>query len=231
MRYLLPTGGKLHQSFTGILTTWQHRGIPQAIKQGALWAGDNCAFRGFDADRFIAWLTKMEPYRATCLFIVVPDKVADAAGTLDLWREWQPRLKGWPLAFVAQDGLEWEECWPVTESLTDYCYNHLANDSDEAWYACKAAWLRECSAFDTLFIGGSTAWKLSPTAQYFMELAVTAGLNVHVGRVNGLARYKHLLLIKGSENFTVDGTRIAFERDKAIKDWSEYQQLIPLFQL
>ena len=56
--------------------------------------------------RFVSWLGQMETYRDTCLFVAVPDVVADCGATMDRWREWSPRLTGWPLAFVAQDGQE-----------------------------------------------------------------------------------------------------------------------------
>lgn len=70
------------------------------------WAVDNGAFAGFDAGAFAAML---ERFRGApgCMWVAAPDVVADAAATFDRFREWEPRLHrdGWPVAFVAQDGL------------------------------------------------------------------------------------------------------------------------------
>lgn len=76
---------------------WPIEGIP--------WAADNGAFAGFDRAAFLKMLDRLEPWRDTCLFVASPDVVGDAEATLDLFREWAPRLTPWPLALVAQDGL------------------------------------------------------------------------------------------------------------------------------
>lgn len=89
-----------------MLTTYQHNGIPRGIRAGRAWAADNCAYTGFDAGRFFAWLPELVSYRATCLFVAVPDVVEDAAATLAQYGAYAPRLAGWPLAYVAQDGSE-----------------------------------------------------------------------------------------------------------------------------
>lgn len=89
----------------GIISTYQHEHVVLGIKQGMTWCADNCAFSGsFDPAKFLAWLEQVSPYRDTCLFVSVPDIVGNAAGTQRLWLEWQPKLAGWPLAFVCQDG-------------------------------------------------------------------------------------------------------------------------------
>jgi hypothetical protein len=104
MKFLVPVGGVTDNAF-GILTTYQHHGIVAGIRAGLVWAADNCAFSDkFDADRFVTWLEGMSEWRATCLFVVTPDVVGDSQATLRQWHKWQPRLTGWPLAFVCQDG-------------------------------------------------------------------------------------------------------------------------------
>jgi len=104
MKFLVPVGGVTDDAF-GVLTSYKHNGVPSGIVAGLPWAADNCAFGGaFDGGRFTEWLATMTPYRTTCLFVAVPDVVGDAAATLALWREWEPQLDGWPLAFVCQDG-------------------------------------------------------------------------------------------------------------------------------
>lgn len=42
----------------------------------------------------------------SCLFVTVPDVVGNARRTLELWRYRNEWASGWPLAFVAQDGIE-----------------------------------------------------------------------------------------------------------------------------
>jgi len=104
MQFLLPVGGVVDNRF-GILTSYQHGGVVVGVKAGMRWAADNCSFsKAFDPIKFITWLEQMTPYRDTCLFVTVPDVVADSEATRRLWEQWQPVLADWPLAFVAQDG-------------------------------------------------------------------------------------------------------------------------------
>lgn len=105
MRFLVPVGG-ITEGVHGILTSYQHKGIPAGIVAGLPWGGDNCAFTGFDALRFTEWLERMVPHRSTCLFIAVPDVVGDAPATLARYVAWSQAMEGWPLAYVAQDGSE-----------------------------------------------------------------------------------------------------------------------------
>lgn len=228
MKFLIPQGGDHDARFAGILTTYKHRGIPAAIKAGHPWAGDNCAFKNFKAAKFTAWLETMRPYRSTCLFIVVPDVVSNATKTLQMFYEWWPVLADWPLAFVAQDGQEWLE-WPTGEDITDYCYDHLTGDDDWSYYECQNEWLRDCTPWETLFIGGSTKWKLSQEAIDLIANAQSLGKRIHIGRVNHGKRYRHFALLPGAKDFTCDGTRARFDgRKKTLIAWSGYQSQPPL---
>ena len=116
MRFLVPVGG-ITEGVRGILTSYKHKGIPAGITAGLPWAGDNCAFTGFEAQRFTEWLQRMTPCRATCLFIAVPDVVGDAAATLARYVAWAEAMGGWPLAYVAQDGSEEHEIPPSASAL------------------------------------------------------------------------------------------------------------------
>lgn len=196
MRFLWPHGGEMPPQFAGVMTAPAHRGIPQSIRDGAPWAADNQAFtRGFRPDVFFPWLETMQPHRARCLFVVVPDTVGDARATLALWHRWRADFAGWPLAYVAQDG---------ADSIPP--------------------------GASTLFIGGTTAWKLSRDAESVIRLAQSRRLHVHVGRVNWGARYRHFRLMPGSETFTCDGTRARFDglRQTEIA-WTGYQSQLPLW--
>lgn len=130
--------------------------------QPGRWAMDNGCFVGLDAG---AYMEMLYAYRLKpgCLFVTVPDKVADAATTRYLWKFWAPivRAAGHKPAFVAQDGLRpdgvpWDE-------------------------------------MGALFIGGSTAYKESPAAAALIGYAQAIGMWAHVGRVNGQRRYRMML--------------------------------------
>jgi hypothetical protein len=198
MKFLLPVGGVTNHLF-GILTSPAHPGIPSGIVSGMPWAADNDAFKkGFNPDVFFSWLETMRPYRDTCLFVAVPDVPYDAEATLDNFKRWSPELLGWPLAFVAQDGLE---------ELPDLEYS-------------------------TLFIGGSTEYKLSNTVGRLTQDARKIGKRIHIGRVNYKERYDHFALLEGSEEFTCDGTRPRFEGvKKTIIAWSRYMAQRPLHRV
>lgn len=141
------------------------------------WAGDNGEFTQTaktDAEKKIAFRAmlaqpELKANAATCLFIVAPDKLAvladgtvigDAQGTLDQFPEWAAEIKaaGFPVAFVAQDGLE---------NLLD---------------------LVPWDLVDVLFLGGSTEWKLGEGARICTAAAKARGKRVHMGRVNSYKR-------------------------------------------
>lgn len=67
---------------------------------------DNGAFAGFNPDPFLALVKREESARDLCRFVAVPDVVGSARRTLEVFNHWSRQLKGWPLALVAQDGLE-----------------------------------------------------------------------------------------------------------------------------
>jgi len=192
MRFLLPVGGIVDRRF-GILTTPGHKGIPIGIVEGMDWAADNQAFtKGFDPVTFFEWLASMEQYRATCLFVPVPDVVGDAGLTLTYFGLWRYRFVDWPVAFVAQDGQE-----------------HLSFPDPALW--------------DTLFIGGSTFWKLTDGAAACIKRAQTLGKRIHVGRVNWAERYDHFAAFEGSEEWTCDGTRTRYDGTRrTVEAWAEY---------
>ena len=180
-----------------MLTSYAHKGTPLGIIQGAPWAADNCAFTGFDAERFYPWLKSMEQHKATCLFVTVPDAVGDAVATIALWNQHAPQLTDWPLAFVAQDG---QESLPLP------------------------------SGFNTLFVGGTTAWKESQAAINVIRRAQAMGKRIHIGRVNYRRRYNLFRVLEGSEEWTCDGTRMRYEgSERTHNAWNGYMAQPPLF--
>jgi hypothetical protein len=72
----------------------------------AHFAIDNGSFSQFVRKEFLSLLKREQPCVELCRFLVVPDVVANARRTLEVFRYWQFRLTGWPLALAAQDGLE-----------------------------------------------------------------------------------------------------------------------------
>jgi hypothetical protein len=78
----------------------------RAVCEGRKFAIDNSAFSRFDAKRFMAIIEREKENRDKCLFVSVPDVVASARRTLEVFHYWYPKLNGWPLALVAQDGIE-----------------------------------------------------------------------------------------------------------------------------
>jgi hypothetical protein len=127
----------------------------------ARWAADNAAFSRFDGDAYEAMLDVIAPYGAGCLFVTVPDVVADADATLGLWDKWAWRVArlGLRTAYVLQDG--------VTERMVPW---HTA---------------------DALFIGGTTAFKLSAEARDLAQRGKALGKWIHMGRVNTGPRLRY----------------------------------------
>ena len=163
--------------------------IGNRIPDGVLWAADNGRFsapqRYTDA-KFLAWLDGKP--RERCLFATAPDVVGDAKATLALSAPMfaSIRAAGYPVALVAQDGLE-----------------NLPVPWDD---------------FDALFIGGSTAWKLSTAAADLAGEAHRRGKWVHMGRVNSLRRLKYADAI-GCDS--ADGTVLKHDPKRPVGEWSE----------
>jgi hypothetical protein len=107
--------------FFGVLISPRQRGTPERnLWPGCVWAADNDAFSGFDPEAFISMLAQYADHRASCRFVAVPDVVADAAATRARFDRWSPVVAthGYPLAFVAQDGLTIAACpWEQFDAL------------------------------------------------------------------------------------------------------------------
>lgn len=136
------------------------------IARKRMWAIDNDCFNQFDADAYIRILAAIrgkyyEPTMEGCLFVTLPDVVADAKATRELWDAWWDDVRAYdmPLAFVAQDG--------ITSKMVPWDQMHA------------------------LFLGGTTAWKLGPEAAYLTKLARRLYLWVHMGRVNSRRRLRY----------------------------------------
>ena len=86
--------------------------------------------------------------------------------------------------------------------------------------------------YDTLFVGGTTEWRLSPAAVSVIRRAQSAGKHIHIGRVNWGKRYRYFRMMKGSDSWTCDGTRARFDgRDNTKRAWASYMAQAPLFYI
>jgi hypothetical protein len=70
------------------------------------WAIDNGGYKRLDIAAFDALLARETHHKANCLFVAAPDIVGSAQRTLELFTRWHPKLEGWPVALVCQDGQE-----------------------------------------------------------------------------------------------------------------------------
>jgi len=234
MMYLWPQAGDISHLPTGfgVMSRPSDKTIPQGVQEGRVFAIDNEAFtRGFDPERFFRFLEQLAPYREQTLFVVAPDVVADAAATLALFEQWAPQIqaRGFPVAFVLQDGQEDLE-WPMTADLTDWlgAQEDLDPGDDAAYWEASQAWERECVAFDALFVGGTTQYKLGPETAECIRWAKRLGLWVHVGRVNSLTRFKYFQLL-GADS--CDGTFPCYAPDTAARRLTRAVQQPELLRL
>jgi hypothetical protein len=142
---------------------------------GKPWAGDNGCFKAFDPYAFERMLQYFRPYQDQCLFITAPDRVGDAATTLQWFPLWSLILRqhyGYKVALVAQDGLT----------------------------VPTVPW----ATLDALFIGGTTAFKESREAATLGAYAKARGKWLHMGRVNTKRRLK-LALAMGCDSLDGSG--------------------------
>lgn len=83
-----------------------------------------------------------------------------------------------------------------------------------------------------LFIGGTTEWKESAGAIAMIKAGQERGLHIHIGRVNWARRYRLFSVLKGSHEFTCDGTRQRFEGTaRTMEAWHGYMAQKPLITI
>ena len=83
-------------------------GLNDALKSGWQWMMDNNNFNAkFTAEVWIKALLKYLPYKKTCIGIPIPDTVGDALATIRQFSQYWRIVHdlGYPVAFVAQDGI------------------------------------------------------------------------------------------------------------------------------
>ncbi len=178
----------------GILTTPAHAGIPVGIVAGMRWAADNEAYS-----------RGFDPTRFfSWLAQMEPYKhtclfvpVPDVVGNSVATLS---SFRNWAVRFNG---------WPLA---------FVAQDGQENLP------LPDSSTWSTLFVGGSTEWKESMAAVTVIRRAQAMWKQIHIGRVNWGRRYRLFSLLRGSEEWTYDGTRSRFDGiTKTIHAWKTYQ--------
>lgn len=135
----------------------------EALNAGCLWMLENNRFtKRFTESKWLHWLNRLEPWRDTCIAIVVPDVPFSAAGTLEQFRQYShvPKMHGYPVALVTQNGM----------TINDITWNEI----------------------DTLFLGGDDEHKRGVDGQRLAFEAKHRGKWLHIGRCNsGQAMVEH----------------------------------------
>lgn len=142
-------------------------------------------------ERWFAWLTKHREHAARALWATAPDVVGDAAATLARSLPFLPMIRA--LGYPA------------------------ALVGQDGLELLDVPW----DAFDVLFLGGSTEWKLSPAAAQLAAEARARGKGVHMGRVNSRRRW---LLAETFGCDTADGTFLAFGPDQNLERMRMWQR-------
>jgi len=178
--------------------------IAPIARAGQPWGADNDALAGIKPDAYLAMLDAIaRAPRNHLKFVAVPDAVERTPagivgsweGTRWLWRCWRPAL-------VAR-GL------PAAIVLQDG-----ATPESVPWDELAA-----------VFVGASTRWKLSRSAELLIRMARSRGLWTHVGRVNTMGR---LARVEAMGAHSIDGSQFSRWPDRYIPPFLarlEYQQL------
>lgn len=169
-------------------------------RAGWLWAADNGCFSAPWDEDRWARWLDSDLPRSGCLFATVPDEAGDHDSTLQLWHDHAATVRSFR--------------YPL------------------AFVAQDGATIRNVpwDELDTLFIGGTTAWKLGAEVTELIGMAKQLGKWVHIGRVNSRRRF---LAFAGAGADSADGTFLAFGPDTNLPlllGWVDQQRKqLPLF--
>lgn len=188
-----------------------------AVPTGALWCADNGLGPGAGKGAagvgalpdplWLDWVASRPWPRELCRFVVAPDIVADAPGTLARSAPWLPQVRalGYPVALVAQNGIEALEIpWDTFDALflggVAECPLHGPTlDPLRGPKGSQRIYCPKCGS--QLF-----EWKLSETARALSREAKARGKWLHMGRVNSLKRLR-IAMSFGCDS--VDGTLLS----------------------
>jgi len=95
---------------TGLLGMIANPASGNRVEAGIDWCADNAMYTGQypGDDAYLGWLAARAPHVGRCACATAPDVVSDDAATLARSQPMLPpiRAAGYPVALVAQDGLE-----------------------------------------------------------------------------------------------------------------------------
>ena len=179
----------------GIMTTPGHKGIPAGIVAGMDWAADNQAF----TQGFEPGV--FFPWLKSMLpyretCLFVP--LPDWVGDAAVTIR---NFNMWRYKFTG---------WPCA---------FVAQDGQENLdFPDPRLWI-------TLFVGGTTEWKVSEAAYSVIQEAQRLEKYIHIGRVNWWKRYQHFAGMPGAERWTFDGTRTRYDgTQKTVEAWADYME-------
>lgn len=176
-----------------LLTPNNGNSMQSILKTGLPWAADNAAFSNFDSDKYMRMLNKIKG-QPGCLWVVAPDVVANARETRNSLWHWHPCLR-----WIGQ---------PIA---------YVAQDGQDDLEMPLPQY------YDALFIGGSTAFKLSAAAADLAERAKRMGKLVHMGRVNSKRRME---AAKDMGCDSVDGSSASMFGDTYIPKYLKWLEQI-----
>lgn len=132
-----------------------------------------------------------------CLFVTVPDVVGDAFATMEMWQSWAKVVRSFGM--------------PLAFVLQDG-----VEDVGVPWLEC-----------DAIFIGGTTEFKLGPTARMCALEAKRQRKWLHMGRVNTLRRMRYAQHI-GCDS--IDGSSFARFPDQRFSRFTRVASQPPLLE-
>jgi hypothetical protein len=198
MKFLWPGGGLIDPKF-GYLTAPNHLGVIAGIQAGYAWGGDlGCK----DGPGYV----KQIDYPKTIPWLE----------TMEPYKNKCLFIAGGDHVGSANETIK--SFQEFSQKITSWPLAFVAQDGQEL---CE---FPEPSLWQCLFVGGSTAWKLSEGAEQCIRRAQSLKKRIHIGRVNWWKRYQHFESMEGSNEFTCDGSRIRFGRDQAYIDWVRYME-------
>lgn len=173
------------------------------LNEGTLFGIDNGCYRQgekFSLKKYLKRLKVLQKLQKQCLFATAPDVVGNARETWKRSEEVLPEIRA----------LGYKAALVAQDGMEDY----------------PIRW----GAFDCLFIGGSTKWKLSEDSFQIAKEARQNGCWIHLGRVNSRRRIR-IAYQAGCDS--VDGTHLVFKPDKhldQLKRWMEELRKQPFLQ-
>jgi hypothetical protein len=136
---------------------------------------------------------------------------------------WDPK-KWWNWVTKLEPTMDFAACpdvvadWDATRRLFDiWAPQMVATGLPVACVAQDGAQIADIDwdTINTIFIGGSTTWKMSPNAEAIIAEANKQNVNAHVGRVNSLKRIRWAKMA-GADS--VDGTHLTFHPTQGLAD-------------